>query len=332
MKFPRPFQGRLEGFWLAQLLGVLLLGLSFALIAGDSQTMLFSDQVMDAMFAGPIWGTTLARNLTWFALSLVLLHVLYATGCWLVGRLSAQAWPAAKATLRQHVTAWFLVLTIGLLANNAATYPESSLGIPYAQSMGATFLGLRLGRAILLVMLLCVAITVAMAMARRWKTGGRPAWRTYATLGALGAVYVAITAQAIHPAGRVEPSDKPNVILIGMDSLRADLVDERFSPDVTPHLEDVHEAGRAFTNALTPLARTFPSMMRDADRPASASDGRDHEPAAARPHRRIRVVAAHLSVPDTGPYMRWTKCASRTSIRRTVSSRPSRRRSAHRNS
>ena len=51
MIFPRPFQGRLEGFWLAQLLGVLLLGLSFALIAGDSQTMLFSDQVMDAMFA-----------------------------------------------------------------------------------------------------------------------------------------------------------------------------------------------------------------------------------------------------------------------------------------
>ena len=168
--------------------------------------------------------------------------------------------PAAKATLRQHVTAWFLALTIGLLANNAATYPESSLGIPYAQSMGATFLGLRLGRAILLVMLLCVAVTVAMASARRWKTGGRPAWRTFATLGALGAVYVAITAQTIHPAGKLEPSDKPNVILIGLIPARG-TADKQVSPGVTPHLDDFMRQGVSFTNAITPLARTFPSMI-----------------------------------------------------------------------
>ena len=328
MIFPRPFQGRLEGFWLAQLLGVLLLGLSFALIAGDSQTMLFSDQVMDAMFAGPIWGTTLARNLMWFALALVLLHVLYATGCWLVGRISAQAWPAAKATLRQHVTAWFLALTIGLFANNAATYPESSLGIPYAQSMGATFLGLRLGRAILLVMLLCVAVTVAMAIARRWKTGGRPAWRTFATLGALGAVYVAITAQTIHPAGKLEPSDKPNVILIGLDSLRADLLDKQVSPGVTPHLDDFMKQGVSFTNAITPLARTFPSMI------AMLSGRHPHKTGAVMnllPRDLIRegdslprILAVLATARSTPP----TRCASRTSMRPTDSIRPSCRPSA----
>ena len=59
------------------------------------------------------------------------------------------------------------------------------------------------------------------------------------------------------PAGR--PGDRPNVILIGMDSLRADLVDERLSPHVTPNTEAFMKGGTRFTNALTPLARTFPS-------------------------------------------------------------------------
>ncbi len=51
------------------------------------------------------------------------------------------------------------------------------------------------------------------------------------------------------------------MILIGLDSLRADLVDDRFSPHVTPHAEAFMKGGTRFTNALTPLARTFPSML-----------------------------------------------------------------------
>src|SRR5689334_14499986 len=109
---------RHQGFWLAQLLGLLLLLLSFVIIAGNLQSSEFGGQVLDAVFSGPIWGTRLARNLAWFALSLGLLHGLFAAGCWVVGRLSAQAWPGVKATVRQHVLLWFLALTVGLLANN----------------------------------------------------------------------------------------------------------------------------------------------------------------------------------------------------------------------
>src|SRR5688572_32859176 len=46
-----------------------------------------------------------------------------------------------------------------------------------------------------------------------------------------------------------------------MDSLRADLVDERLSPHVTPNTEAFMKSAMRFTNAYTPLARTFPSMV-----------------------------------------------------------------------
>ena len=111
-----PVSSRWQGFWLAQGLGVCLLLMSYLRIAGDTQSMLFSDQVLDVLFAGPIWGTKLGYNLVGFGLSMLLLHVLFGLGCWLMGRASVQAWPTAGATIRQYVLIWFLVFSIGLLA------------------------------------------------------------------------------------------------------------------------------------------------------------------------------------------------------------------------
>ncbi|HEY6125069.1 MAG TPA: sulfatase-like hydrolase/transferase [Steroidobacteraceae bacterium] len=249
-----------DGFLLTQVLALSLLVLSYLRTIGDSQSMAFRSHILDALYAGPIWGTKLGYNLLFFALSVVLVHVLYGLVCWGLGRLSARAWPSAKTTLRQHLLLWFLLLTAGVLANNAATFSQSALGQPYAETMTALVLGTKLGHLIWIGVLSAGAVTVALAGFRWWSEGGRPSRPGYVAMGAASVAYIAVTAHSILPAKAPELSGKPNVILIGLDSLREDLVDEKFSPHATPHLAAFMKDGTWFSNAMTPLARTFPSM------------------------------------------------------------------------
>jgi arylsulfatase A-like enzyme len=256
-----PVSTRWQGLWLAQGLGIGLLLLSFLRIAGDTQSMLFSNDVLDVLFAGPIWGTKVGWNLLWFGLALLLLHMAYGALCWLMGQASARAYPQGQATARQHVIIWFLLLTVGLLANNAASFVESSLGEPYAATMGIEIAGIALGRWLGLAVAAAALLTVMLAAARWWRAGGRPARPTWLTLGGAALAWLAITAHGIVPRAATPPGKQPNVILIGLDSLRPDLLDPHSSPGVTPHLAAFTQQGMVFTDAITPLARTFPSMM-----------------------------------------------------------------------
>jgi hypothetical protein len=251
---------RFEGLLLSLLLGLLLLFLSYLRIVGDSQSMEFHDFVLDSLFAQPIWGTMLGNSLLFFAFGVVFIHALYAIACWLMAVLSARAWPSLAATRRQHVLLWFLLLTVALLANNAATFVGSSLGEPYAEMMTPRVLGITLGRAILVLVVLAAALTATMAGLRWWREGGRLTRRKLVTMTALGGVYLAVSAHSILPPPQPTPSDKPNVILIGLDSLREDLVDETLSPHLTPNIAAYMKGSTWFPDAITPLARTFPAL------------------------------------------------------------------------
>ena len=329
MKFLHPNQGRFEGFWLAQLLGLFLLLLSFVLIANDSQSIVFSEPGLGRHVRRPRSGARpSARNLIHFALAMALLHALFGAGCWVVGRLSARAWSSPRVTLRQHVTVWFLALTIGLLANNAATFPKSSLDMPYAEPMGVLLLGVPLGRALLGAALLGVAVTVAVALTRWWQAGGRPTRSSYATFERIGSdMPRRVGSLAFFPRGTSRPEHQPHIILIGLDSLRADLLDPQISPGVTPHIDAFMDQGVEFTNAITPLARTFPSMM------AMLTGRHPHQTGAVMnllPRDQIHdrsLCREFWRVPAIAPSTQRTRCASRIStpamdsIRRSI--RPS---------
>lgn len=250
-----------DGLLLAQGLALLLLLLSHSRTFGDSQSVLFHDQVLDSVFAGPLWGSTLGYNLVFFTLAMVTAHALYGAACWGLSRLSMRAWPSPKTTPNQHLLLWFVIVTIGLLAHNAAVYSTSSLGEPYAEIMTPTFLGVQLGQCIWLGALASAGATVLVAALRWWNAGGRLSRRWTAILVATCASWAALSAFARFQMPAPFDPDHPNVILIGMDSLRADLVDDRLSPHVTPNAEAFMQAGTHFTNGLTPLARTFPSML-----------------------------------------------------------------------
>lgn len=250
-----------HGLILGLALGVVLLALSYVRIMGDAlHSMMFSSQLFPLMFNGPVWGTTLGNNLVFFGLGLLIFHLLYGAACWMLGQLSVRAWPSDTATVRQHVLLWFLVITAGLLANNSAIFVTSSLGQPYAEIMTGTVFGFALGSLIWFCVLVAAAVTVVMAGWRWWQAGKRPSRKGYLALGALGAAYVAVSAHSILPASTPNPSNKPNVILIGLDSMRVDLLDRQLSPGVTPNIDAFMKTGTQFSNAITPLARTFPSL------------------------------------------------------------------------
>jgi hypothetical protein len=251
---------RYDGLLLAQGLSLLLLLLSYARTIGDSQSPVFHSKVLESIFAGPIWGSALGNNLVFLALAMVSLHALYGATCWAASRASIRAWPSLKATPNQHILLWFVILTIGLLAHNAAVYPMSSLGEPYAEAMKRPFLGTQLGLWIWFGSLGLASASGLIATMRWWTTGGRVSRTWLAVIALTCGSWAALSAFArFHTPPPIDP-DRPNVILIGMDSLRADLLDEQLSPHVTPNTEAFMQGGTRFSNALTPLARTFPSM------------------------------------------------------------------------
>jgi arylsulfatase A-like enzyme len=81
---------------------------------------------------------------------------------------------------------------------------------------------------------------------RRWRGAGVVG---LLALGGLGIWWTSPTARA--------RSDRKNLLLIAVDSLRTD----RLNPTVMPHMSALGERGARFDRAIVPLPRTFPSWV-----------------------------------------------------------------------
>ena len=246
------------GLPLALLLAVLLVFLSYSRLYGDSQSAFFHSGMFTSLFAGPIWGTTLAHNLIVFACAQFALHLAFGTLCWALARVSWWLWPSEKTRVPHHVLLWFLALTFALLANNAGNYPHGALGEPYAVKALTEFAGLPVWAWIVLPVVAAVVVTLGLAL-RQLLVRHRRSRKPLAVVAGLTAI--ATTLAVVLPAPDVGPvPTQPNVILIGLDSLRSDIVFPEASVEKTPHLKDFMSGAVGFSNAMTPLARTFPSM------------------------------------------------------------------------
>jgi arylsulfatase A-like enzyme len=81
----------------------------------------------------------------------------------------------------------------------------------------------------------------------------------------IGFIFLSSTAGFVvyHQQGVVDAStaEKPNIILIGVDSLRPDFLGFFGGDDVTPNMDGFMKNASVFATALTPQARTFPAWM-----------------------------------------------------------------------
>jgi hypothetical protein len=256
---PEPASRWWRGAPLAIGLALALLVVSFTRLAGDSQSLAVRNNTFDAAFTGPLWNSILGRNLAIFAGALVLLHIAYGSFCWLMARLSFRVWKSSTARLNHHILLWFLLFTLALLASNAGRFPQSSLGEPYYAVARTLLLGMPLWLWISIPVLAGASVTLFRFALRGLRAN--PSVRKPAGLvAAVSAVLVTGALVLPHSLYRAASSARPNVILIGIDSLRADALYPRTAREVLPNLYAFTDGATLFTDAITPLARTFPSM------------------------------------------------------------------------
>jgi arylsulfatase A-like enzyme len=256
----RPPERATSGLLLAILCSELLLALSFVRLWGDANSAIFRTSVIDAALDQPIWGTALAWNIAGFVAALLLTHLLLGITAWCLAKLSRHAWPQSKNSLRVWSLFWLVFLTIWILAANAAWFPSSSLGSPYAGALEARLFGASVLQLITIAILGPLAWTFWGGARQAWPyVRKRPKWT-------MGAVVIGGSATAFASFGVSAPDanatrERPHVILIGLDALRPDALHDEDGRDVMPAINAFLAQSTVFSDTLTPLARTFPAWV-----------------------------------------------------------------------
>ncbi|MEJ0098643.1 MAG: sulfatase-like hydrolase/transferase [Pseudomonadota bacterium] len=242
------------GLGFAALLGLALLLLSYLRLAALLKTDAFHNpKVVAETLTEPLWHTQLGFNILMFVLAQLALHFAFGASCLLLALASERAWPKAKATRRQWILVWFVLGALCLLIMNASYFPRSSLGAPYKAIGHVALFGVTPSLFLSTCVVTGAAVTILLAL---FRTLGP---RRMVALGVGAAVMVATTGFLLHatvPHANPVPS-RPNVIVLGIDSLRPDMA----TTENTPYMRAFLDQSLQLTDAVTPLARTFPSWV-----------------------------------------------------------------------
>lgn len=200
----------------------------------------------------------LLRDVALFLLVCATVHAMLGAAITLAVWLTEGALGADTAQRHKYAALWFVLVFAGLVLWSAAWFPRSRAGNWYhalasTELLGAPLYALWLGA--VAVALLAVAAGAALRSRTRlqptaWVAGG-------ATLVALGAALPLWDRAAASNAAPVA-AQAPNIVIIGVDSLRLDDLygNERLA---LPTLRTFVDAARVFEDTTTPLARTFPA-------------------------------------------------------------------------
>jgi arylsulfatase A-like enzyme len=239
------------GIGFACLLALALLLLSFVRLIGDINSAAFSFTIVQAALTDPLWHTRLGLNIALFFVALLTLHLGFGLACWLLAVASGKAFPALRCSRRQWIFIWFLAGTLWVLVANATRFPRSSLGEPYQALAAARILGASPSALVTVGLLAAITVTSAMTLYRQ----GACRQRSYLAAG------IAVLAMAgftwKYAADHVPVSSSPHVIFLGIDSLRPDFV----TAEAAPHVRAFMDGAVQLTDAVTPLARTFPAWV-----------------------------------------------------------------------
>ena len=245
----------------ALLVALVFLAGDLLVLNGRIQGMAASDALNKKITHASLFGPHIVGDLVKFLLAIALLHVMLGVAGWLVAR----ACRAAIGVI-QHVPAAIVsaVSTFLLFAwaytANAVTYPWSTAGGGFS-SLGRFQLG---GISVFAAFSLALVALLVWVGVRATVTS-----RAYAKLGPRVFVYPTLALalfgawriSALAHASETSVSTRPHVILIGVDSLRPDVVAMGRAIGLTPNIDRFISESVHFENALTPLARTFPSWI-----------------------------------------------------------------------
>lgn len=207
---------------------------------------------------------SLTRNATdipWVVIPPILLTGLVQIGLW-VG-LSTLIWVLAKLNLKRitlpqdkhlmFAIALWLVAVIAVFCANQVFFPRSLFS-----DFSRTLLPNSLAYILLLLCLLMLLVSTVIAIMALCQ---HALYYCLAGLTVGLAVFIfSLNLKQTHPV--TSPQAQPNIFIIGIDSLRPDhvgLYGGQYA--FTPNLDAFLKSATHFTNATTPLARTYPSWI-----------------------------------------------------------------------
>lgn len=245
-------------FACALALGLLLLALAdlrgpFGRVASGGLLAEVEQQIR----ASPI---TMGRVYAFFA-KLVLLYLLLGAAAWGLACLTLAAFPCRLRWRYAIVAGWMLGLGFVVGLANASAFPWSGAGIWSRAVQDFLALPIPLWTVVAASMAASIVVMLIIWIRRRGIPVHLPritAWACVLVVALLCLRHVPVADEAM--AGSHDPS-RPNIILIGIDSLRPELVGQRDRFGYMPSLTAFVDSGHRFVDATTPLARTFPSWM-----------------------------------------------------------------------
>jgi len=253
-----------KAFWLAAGLSLLLLLVSFVrIITGFGYVFTGADKVLSSVVDVPLLGTRLGWDIAWFIAAMLLVHLAFAGLVYLLARITEFCGGSRLGSRLTLVLAWFLVLTIGAFVANAYYYPWSTLGDYFGEAVNAPLMGVPVAAYFLFpIAMLIVAATGPAAL--KWvQSASLPSMN--AGIAVIATLFLVATSSMLfsgsQEARAIPNPAKPNVILIGVDSLRPDFTVIGGDNVHTPNINQFIRNARVFGDVTTPLARTFPSWM-----------------------------------------------------------------------
>lgn len=221
-----------------------------------------STEVMKAATQG-VWSGQIAWQLVYFVTAQILLHLAFGALAWLLACSSATVWPELRKKLGRIVVGWLCLLAAATIAYNALWYPRTLMGAHYYDAMSRPIGPMPVGQWVYLTIVAAAGIVLSLAAWRVYQGLG-PSHRkallvAAASVGAFGIVSALIGRTGLAGAAPTA-SSKPNVIILGIDSLRLDQL-RRFGGEDgnTPHLDRFLADVDIFRDTTTPAARTFSS-------------------------------------------------------------------------
>ena len=199
----------------------------------------------------------LGGQLAAFTAALVCVHALLGAASSVLALLTRAAFPRAASPVLL-AAAWFVALTGLAFAANSSLF-TTSVFAGQASIWGEPIAGL-LPVAWLTILLAAAVLALAARAIRR--TGWRWRW-TSARVAVLvvAAVVAALAWLSPQSLATHGAAVAPNIVVIGIDSLRNDLqIPRRGAADV-PAVRAFLDGARRFSDATTPLARTYASWV-----------------------------------------------------------------------
>lgn len=248
-----------KGLGLSLLLSLAFMLACLAWMFREAELLFTNDGVTAALSIEQGLGRALALPLAEFGAALLFLHVLLGLVAFVLARLVETAFHGRFIARRGWLIAGWSIALAGLaMAANTTAYP-ASIFAGDESAWRSEILGLYPVQWLASALLIGI-LGLLVRTSPRFKLI-QPTRRlaAVAVFAAIGTIF--IPARLFGHSAPVPVTETPHIVLIGIDSLRNDLSVPRRGDTDTPNIHEFIHSARRFTDAITPLARTYGSWV-----------------------------------------------------------------------